>query len=373
MKTTVQLQLMAAGEIMQYIPPATIEAIRQKDDHPLFRAYCIGEEGNATPNVIGMGGRVLNWMRAAISAMVTKLQFGTKIFLNHAATNEHAGRTVVGELVGKALEYVSGKMRAVAVAYIFPQYRDVPADAASIEADIEVDPSGRSNVVDGVHLLEVTGIAVGDSRYNKPAFAAAGLVAQLQAFDIQGDNQGGAQMPEMTVETIKDFIGLRRLDPSEVFSETAIGRDPKVRGLVKGEFDQRTRLEKELDDLKKEGTAKVAKLEADNKVLRMTIVGGKAQTLAQAIIVERKMPEPRARFIALKIPEFKVEGEVVDDATIKTQLNKFIDSQVDEFTKLEQVFTGKPAAGDDKGKNDDKGSNAAGHTAVTPTPCIDEV
>jgi hypothetical protein len=372
MKTTVHLQLMAAGEIMQYIPPATIEAIRQKDDHPLFRAYCIGEEGNATPNVIGMGGRVLNWMRAAISAMVTKLQFGTKIFLNHAATNEHDGRTVVGELVGKALEYIGGKMRAVAVTYIYPQYRDVPADAASIEADIEVDPSGRSNVVDGVHLLGVTGIAVGDSRYNKPAFAAAGLVAQLQAFDIQGNESGGTQMPEVTIETIKDFIGIRRLDPSEVFSETAIGRDPKVRGLVKAEFDQRTRLEKELDDLKKDGTAKVTKLEADNKTLRMTLVGGKAQALAQAIIVERKMPEPRARFIALKIPEFKVEGEVVDDATIKTQLNKFIDSQVDEFTKLEQVFTGKPAEGD-KGKNDDKGAAGAGNQAATTTPCIDEV
>ncbi|HBJ74696.1 MAG TPA: hypothetical protein DDY86_04065, partial [Syntrophaceae bacterium] len=73
MKATVQLQLMAADEIMQYIPPATITAIQAKDAHPLFRAYVVGEEGNATPNVIGIGGRVLNWLRASISAMVQRL------------------------------------------------------------------------------------------------------------------------------------------------------------------------------------------------------------------------------------------------------------------------------------------------------------
>ena len=70
MKTVVQLQLMAQDEIMQYVPPETHQKIIAKDEHPLYRAYCIGEEGKATPNVIGIGGRVLNWMRAAISAMV---------------------------------------------------------------------------------------------------------------------------------------------------------------------------------------------------------------------------------------------------------------------------------------------------------------
>jgi predicted transcriptional regulator len=127
---------MASDEIMQYIPPATLEKIQASDEHPLYRAYIIGEEGNATPRIVGEGSRVLNWMRSAISAMVSKLQFGTKIFFNHGETNEHQGRTVVGELVGKALEYVKGKMQAIAIAYIYPDQRDKPADAASIEAEI---------------------------------------------------------------------------------------------------------------------------------------------------------------------------------------------------------------------------------------------
>ena len=352
MKTTLQLQLMAAGEIMQYIPPDTVAAIQAKDKHPLFRAYVVGEEGDATPNIVGMGGRVLNWLRASISAMVQRLQFGTKIFHNHAATNEHAGRTVVGEVVGKALEYVGGKMRAVAVTYIYPQFADIVADAVSIEAEVDIDPSGRSNTVDDIHVGEITGIAVGDRRYNKPAFASAGLIAQLQAFDIQVNEQGGKM--DLTIEGVRDFINLRRLTPSELFSEDAVSKDKVFREMITKEYGNRERIQKEFDTFKTEGTAKVAKLETENKTLRQTLTTGKAQTLAQAIIAERKMPEQKAKYVGTKIPEFKIEGDVIDDAAIKGQLNKFIDGHIDEFTKnIEPLFTTKPL---DNGK----GNNGQG-------------
>jgi len=359
MKTTVQLQLMAAGEITQYIPPDTIAAIQAKDAHPLFRAYVVGEEGNATPNVLGMGGRVLNWLRASISAMVSKLQFGTKIFHNHAATNVHSGRTVVGEVVGKALEYIGGKMRAVAVAYIYPQFKDIIADAVSIEAEVDLDPTGQSNVVDGIHVGEITGIAVGDRRYNKPAFASAGLIAQLQAFEIQGNEQGG-KMSDFTIEQVRDFIMLRRITPSEIFSEDAIGKDSAVRAKIKAEFDMRERAEKSLDTIKKEATDKVTSLEQKNKELMQTIMTGKAQSLSQAIITERKMPEPKAKFVALKMPEFKIEGDVTDDAVVKAQLNKFIDAKLDELGKYESIFNPAPIGGNNGKEHGAQADQSAG-------------
>jgi len=354
MKATVQLQLMAADEIMQYIPPATITAIQAKDAHPLFRAYVVGEEGNATPNVIGIGGRVLNWLRASISAMVQRLQFGTKIFHNHAEeTNKHSGRTVVGELVGKALEYVSGKMRAVAVAYIYPSYRDIIADAVSIEAEIEVDPSGQSNIVDGIHVGAITGIAVGDRRYNKPAFPAAGLIAQLQAFENQGDNTGGGKM-DLTIDQVKDFLLLRRIKPSEVFREEDLTKDEVIRTKIKAEFDMRERLQKEFDALKQTSSEKLTGLEAKNKELMQTLTTGKAQTLAQAIVAERKLPAEKAKFITdIKLPGFKIDGDAIEDAAIKGQLDKFIDASLDEYGKLEAVF--KPAAADGGAGNGDNG------------------
>lgn len=339
MKTKVELQLMADGEILQYIHPGTYQSIIGKDSHPLFRAYCIGEEGDATPKIVGGGSRVLNWLRSAISTMVQKLQFGTKIFLHHGTTNAHEGRTVVGELVGKALEYVDGKMRAIAVTYIYPQHRDVPADAASIEAEIEIDPTGTSNTISDVHLQKITGIAVGDKSKVKTAFPAAGLVAQLQAFEEQHITKEGGGIMDLTLEQVRDFIMLRRLTPSELFGDDQITKDPVVRGKIKAEYDQRERVEKDLKALKDEMTEKNTKLETENKDLRKVLVSGKAQTMVQDIMTERKMPDPKANFVKMQVPKFKVEGEDLDDNVIKTQLNKFIDTQLDEFTKLEQVFS----------------------------------
>lgn len=363
MKTTVQLQLMAAGEIMQYIQPDTIAAIQAKDMHPLFRAYVVGEEGDATPNIIGTGGRVLNWLRASISAMVSKLQFGTKIFHNHAATNAHSGRTVVGEVVGKALEYIGGKMRAVAVAYIYPQFKDIIADAVSIEAEIDIDPTGRSNVVDGIHVGEITGIAVGDRKYNKPAFASAGLISQLQAFEIQGNEQGGKM--DLTVEQVRDFLKNGQIAPSQVFDKAALLSDTIVGDHVVSKLSQQwarmKTAEESLENLKKEIPEKLSKFETENKSLRQAVVTGKAQSISQAIIAERKMPENKAKFIAHHMPEFKVEGEALDDASVKVQLNKFIDAQIDEFTKLEAIIS--PGKMVDNGNGKDKGQDGDGKTA----------
>jgi hypothetical protein len=357
MKTTVQLQLMAQGEILQYIPPDTYQQIILKDEHPLFRAYCIGEEGNATPRIVGGGSKVLNWLRTAISCMVQRLQYGTKIFLNHGETNAHAGRTVVGELVGKALEYVEGKMRAIAVTYIYPEHRDVPADAASIEAEIDLDPSGRSNVVDGVHVRNITGIAVGDSRYAKTAFAAAGLVAQLQAFEIQGDNTGGSV--EITIDQVKAFLKNGQIAPSAVFEKPALLSDQVVGDHViqklTGEYAQRRQAEEDLTNLKKEMPLKITKLETENKTLRQTVAAGRASEIAKTIITERKMPEPKAKYIAIKLPDFKVEGDAVDDASIKGQLDKFVDKQLDEFTKFEAIVNPAQGGGNGKDKTEPKG------------------
>jgi hypothetical protein len=343
------LQLMAADEIMQYIPPATIEDIKRKDEHPLYRAYIIGEEGEAVPVVVGRGGRVLNWLRSAISAMVTRLQFGTKIFFNHATTNEEQGRTPIGELVGKALEYVNGKMRAIAVTYIYPEHRDLPADAASIEAEVELDPTGRSNVIDAVHVLGISGIAVFDSKKHKPAFPAAGLVAQLQAWEQEQYNQGGEQMPELNLESVRTFLKSGAIQPSAVFDKPTLLSDSLVGDHVLSKLNQeyarRMKTEEELEAVKKEMPEKITKLETENKTLRQNIVIGRAREMANGIFTERKMPKTKIEFVTMKLPEFKIEGDTLDDATIKTQLNKFIDSKLDECAIYEKVFTPDPNAG----------------------------
>jgi hypothetical protein len=110
----------------------------------------------------------------------------------------------------------------------------------------------------------------------------------------------------------------------------------------------RRQAEDDLTNLKKEMPAKVEKLEGENKTLRQTVAAGRASEIAKTIIAERKMPDPKAKYIAIKLPDFKVEGDAVDDTSIKGQLDKFVDKQLDEFTKFEAIVN--PAQGGGNGK-----------------------
>lgn len=178
MKFTAKLQQMASSEIIDIIPKDVYEDIKQKDSHPLFQAYVVGHEGEATGKMVGVGTKVLNWFSSAINKIWKNLKYGTKIFHGHNVDSSHVGRQSIGEVVGKAIKTIKNKVNAIAIMYIHPEYRDLPLNVASIEADI------RINEDDGVHDMDVgdiTGIALGNSAVDKPGFADAGLLSQIQA------------------------------------------------------------------------------------------------------------------------------------------------------------------------------------------------
>jgi len=179
MRIRATLLHMAESEIKKIIPHDIYTEINQSDPHPLFRAYVVGHEGEATATWPGVGKLVKNWFSSAINKIVEKLQYGTKIFHNHAETNEHEGRTPIGELVGKVIKTIKDKANAIAITYIYPEYRNLPLDVASIETtvDIDLDNSG----VYGVDVQEVTGIALGNSGVDQPGFPGATLLSELQA------------------------------------------------------------------------------------------------------------------------------------------------------------------------------------------------
>ncbi len=178
MKFTAKLQQMAASEIINIIPNDVYEEIKRKDPHPLFQAYVVGHEGEATGNMVGMGTKVLNWFSSAINKMWEKLKYGTKVFHNHNKDSGHEGRTSIGEVVGKAIKTIQDKVNAIAITYIYPEFKDLSLNVASIEADVRINPD------DGVHDVDVgdiTGIALGNSAVDKPGFAGATLLSQIQA------------------------------------------------------------------------------------------------------------------------------------------------------------------------------------------------
>lgn len=178
MKFSAKLQQMASSEIIDIIPKDIYEDIKRKDAHPLFQAYVVGHEGEIEGTVVGYGKKILHWFSSAINKLWEKLKYGTKIFHGHNVDSSHEGRQSIGEVVGKAIKTIQNKVNAIAITYIYPEFRDLPLNVASIEADVQINSDDSVHDVD---VGDITGIALGNSKIDKPAFADATLLSQIQA------------------------------------------------------------------------------------------------------------------------------------------------------------------------------------------------
>ena len=198
-----QLREMAASEIADAVPDEILARIRQSDPHPLFKAFVVGHEGESRGNLIGIGNVVKRWFSDAVRALFGKIHAGLQLFQGHAiGTNEHEGRQVIGEVVGKRLMDINGRESVVVVCHIDKDYRYLPLDVASVEADVELAADGSGARV--VSVGEVTGVALGSSATERPGFAGATLLGQLQAFagDIGRDNAGIVVSPTADLNAI---------------------------------------------------------------------------------------------------------------------------------------------------------------------------
>lgn len=180
-KITGSAQEMAAGEIKKYIDPGKYQEIKQSDNQPRFEAFVIGQEGESKGNLIvegkDMGSFVKVWTKSAIQKMSDKLRVGTKAFMHHMKdTNEHLGRVIVGEIVGKVVKIVKDKLSVIGIAYFKPEYRSQPLDVPSIETDLTIDKKSHE-VLD---LDDISGVAFGNSAIHKPGFSGATLQGTLQ-------------------------------------------------------------------------------------------------------------------------------------------------------------------------------------------------
>ena len=359
MKILARYQAMASSEILELIPTSEYQRIRATDAHPVFRAYVIGHEGESTGKVLGAGHVIARWFRTAVENLYERLRYGTKIFHDHGATNEHDGRTAIGEVVGKALRRIRDKLSAVAVAYIRPEFRNLPLDVASIEADILFREDKESNVYDA-DVNEVSGIALGNSAVNTPGFANATLLSQVQAFaQEQGVPEAGRKYrlskprenrlsqfnsgeKSMTIEEVKEFLKSEGLRPSDVFGRDTLAEDPLIKGLLKdaakeasvSEYAHRKRIEddftKKKTEWETEKTALTAKLTEKDAAISLTRV----PSLFEKNVTDRKLTDQQKKFITARLPDFKPLK--VED--IEKEFGVFVDRQIDEFKRNAEIF-----------------------------------
>lgn len=174
----VEVTHMAASRVLELVDPTTLARIRSRDASPVLRVFSIGHEGEARGIVSGIGQSVVRYGAEAIRSMYSKLSEGVKVFRGHGTTNDHTGRRVIGEVVGKALESIGGKLHSLAVVYVNPESRSVPLDCASIEGEVLLERDS-GNTLNAVDVGSVTGIALGTSGIDTPGFDGARMLAEV--------------------------------------------------------------------------------------------------------------------------------------------------------------------------------------------------
>lgn len=343
---------MASSEILEHIPASVYESIKAKDAHPVFRAYVVGHEGISEGKVVGHGDMVKRWFSSAIHKIVEKLQYGLKVFHEHGKTNVHAGRGVIGHIVGKATRIINDNLSAIAIAYIKPEYKDLPLDVASIEADVILNDDQNKGIYDA-NVEDITGIALGNSSVNRPGFPGATLLSQIQAFaQFHQYQQGGGDMN--TVSEVRDFIKSQNIKPSDLFGLDDLIKDLSVERHFKedkaGEYEARKRVEQERTEERKKVEQETEKAkkehdkvlkEKDEKILKLTGEGIQSKTTAwlEAQKEKRELDDEQMKFITRNLPNFKPEEmEKAED-----EFNKFLDGQIDELKGIKtDVFGEKP-------------------------------
>ena len=342
MKIRAKLLAMASSGIMDMIDKDLLADIKAKDSSPMLKAFVVGHEGEARGTLIGVGNVVKKWFGDAIEKLSNKISVGLKLFHGHAATNDTEGRVSVGEVVGKNLLNIKDRLSSVVACWIYPAYRHLPLDVASIEADIDLvgDSQDRLYVAD---VNEISGIALGNSETETPGFPGATLLGQLQAFAEITLNKGDNKM---TLAELKQAIQEGKFTPSDVFGQEAIFADPTISEQVREKvsnasgynirkledsIEERAALKKKLEDAE----TKVTEAEKEKDTLKLESAKSKVDSLFDTQKTERKLDEKQVKFIQNRLGGFTPQK--VED--VEKELNAHLDSELKEYeTMAKDVF-----------------------------------
>lgn len=359
MRILARIQQMASSEILAHIPASTYARIKEADSRPVFRAYVIGHEGVSEGRVVGEGGLIKRWYASAIKGLYDKLKMGIKLFHGHAETNEHEGRTSIGEIVGKALKDIGDRLTAIAIAYIKPEFTSLPLDVASIEATVRLseDDDGISDTDVG----DITGIALGNSAINQPGFAGATLLAQVQAFaSTEARHSHGGETMEHPLDEIRQLIKAQKAKPSDLFGIDDLADDPAMKGYLEtvkrnqygaGAAHLR-RTEEEFEKQKKDWQDKLDALTKEVQSKNIEIASAKIPEAFSKMAKERRLTEKQTKYIEKRLKRFRPSAP----DKVESELAKHLDSELDDYKSTIEVLGVKDESPAQDKADGDKGT-----------------
>ena len=351
-----RLEHMAEQDALAIIPKDTIDRIKKTDPNPQFNVYVVGHEGTANASEINMGQRIaraFKYMGEVVVGIAQKLTFGTPIFPGHNAAMSNRVREQIGEVVGKSVRYVEGKAQALAAIYLYPQYRGMNWDIASIEADVEYQ-QGRGGSLDVLGVDKVTAIALGDSRTERPAFPGATLQAVVHAFV----EKGAAKHMAMTAAEIRAEIRAGNIRITDIYDRAEILEAAPVKEAVTDAQAHSKRIEEQLGKererivtLQREGEEKDKKI----GTLSQQTIASRARDMFTKTAGDRNLDDKQKAFIDRNLGTFQ---STKDGAELETDFAKFIDGQLKSYDDTAKLFGVKPAEGAGAGAGAGGGTGA---------------
>lgn len=172
---------------------------------PTLALYLIAHEGVSGGTVVGFGRLPKRWTAARVEELASVMnRDAVPVFRGHA--DAAISRTPIGKVVKCFTSAKNGEAAAFAIVHIVePKAAEETLmkklDAASIEADLTLDPTSDGWQV--AQVERVTGLALAERQSgNAPGFPRAGLIAAVrETIDGDGGNSAGAdQIVEKTTE-----------------------------------------------------------------------------------------------------------------------------------------------------------------------------
>ena len=261
-------QAFTDSEILALIPADVLAGIKAKDPHPFFQAYSICHEGVSTPTLIGDVAKPIQWTRKAIQSIKNVITKGIKFFKGHNSDNSTTGRKELGEIVHSFEKEIDGVLHHVAISYHSPEVKNEAKqyDICSQEAEWNFFDAFGGMVADTVD--KITGIALGSSITEQPAFAGARRIGLVQAFAMENGDLKNKGEP-MTFDELKAEIKKLNVWPSQLYNLEEIKEDRKfapvftevetLKNQVKEKDDKIKGLETEKTDLNRQSQQLTAK------------------------------------------------------------------------------------------------------------------
>jgi len=353
------IQAFSSSEILGMIDPGDLDRIKAADPHPFFKAWVLAHEGESRPRFAGEANPIrVSWPKRAIQATVNAIKKGIKFFFRHNQDNSTNGRPELGEIVASKLMDIGGKLSHVVIGYFPPETRDraKSLDVCSMEAIWDMAKDGAGYIANGIR--ELTGVALGNGNFDKPAFAGAGELASVQAFEKEGEgddpgNKQGEHEMEITFKGVESYLKTNRVYPHQVYTWQDILDDKSFSVDVKEIESKAAKLAEDLEKARQENEQ--LKTENQNSVLSLQKITVKDK-LAELL---KDKPEKLREFILKKSGswnEFSDES-ITAQITAAEEDYKFLAADKPDPTEI-------PAGGGGSSTGEDPAQKAATNPAL---------